>query len=406
MSEDFTSYTEVDPNSKITETTTRVTWASIARNEEAYVYKDKGVGYFDGDFSVLMTLKPVESTTGSGDYASPFMLANDLDDERAFIFSKSYDCLCLGLSDPSASGVSTKLYIYEVDNGSLYTGAGGLEGNAWWWLTNGTIYYLKLIRNESVGTYGTFYCYIYSDALRSNLLATLSVALHTSKKDFRYIYPFSNYNATTGGWNHSGYVENLSLSGDSEGYIHIYPTDPTTRVTSIIHRYDRGVYNTELLFGDVISDFSISNVDSSTSKTYQSKEELGKINKAMPTPQPIPTAPTSPVQPTPSPTVATPTSQPPTGIVELTQYAKDILATPAGQAAVARQQGLAQGVEAVVTPYAIDVLKRNEEEAKLLTQIQKMTTAAKATGITSYARGVLLQAIVDAKARLKELYKQ
>lgn len=190
-----------------------------------------------------------------------------------------------------------------------------------------------------------------------------------------------------------------------------YPSDPTTRVTGLIHRYDRGVYNVELLFGDIISDFSIPNVDSSTTKAYQSKEELDKINNALSqgTPVPTPTAPVSPVQPTPAPTVTTPTTLTPTrdtGIAELTQYAKDILATPAGQAAIARQQGLAQGVEAVVTPYAIDVLRKNEQEATLLIQIQKMTQAAKATGITSYARGVLLKAIVDAKAQLKELYKQ
>lgn len=208
-----------------------------------------------------------------------------------------------------------------------------------------------------------------------------------------------NLSATTCTW-----LANAIISVGGIG-ARVYPTDPTTRVTSIIHRYDRGVYNTELLFGDVISDFSIPNVDSTTTKAYQNKEELDKINNALPQNIPVPT-PTTPVQPTPAPTVATPTSQSPTGIVELTDYAKAILATPAGQAAVARQQGLAQGVEAVVTPYAIDVLKRNEEEAKLLTQIQKMTTAAKATGITSYARGVLLKAIVDAKARLKELYKQ
>ena len=45
--EDFTTYTEVDPNSRITVSSTKVTWASVQRDEDAYVYKDKGVNYFD-----------------------------------------------------------------------------------------------------------------------------------------------------------------------------------------------------------------------------------------------------------------------------------------------------------------------------------------------------------------------
>lgn len=51
----------------------------------------------------------------------------------------------------------------------------------------------------------------------------------------------------------------------------IYPSDPVARVTSIIHRYDRGVYNMELGLGDVISDFGIPGVDSFTRKSYEPK---------------------------------------------------------------------------------------------------------------------------------------
>lgn len=43
------TYTEADPNSRITESTVTATFAGIARNEDAYLYKDWGAGYF-GDF--------------------------------------------------------------------------------------------------------------------------------------------------------------------------------------------------------------------------------------------------------------------------------------------------------------------------------------------------------------------
>jgi len=48
--QDFTTYTEVDPNSRITRTASKVTWAGLTRDEVAYVAKNMGADYFNGDF--------------------------------------------------------------------------------------------------------------------------------------------------------------------------------------------------------------------------------------------------------------------------------------------------------------------------------------------------------------------
>ena len=40
--EDFTGYTEVDPNTRIAVIASKVTWTALAKNEDAYVYKDFG----------------------------------------------------------------------------------------------------------------------------------------------------------------------------------------------------------------------------------------------------------------------------------------------------------------------------------------------------------------------------
>src|SRR5574344_1581071 len=58
MAEDLSTYTEVDPNSHISATSSRMTGTSINRNETAYAYYDKGTGYFDAldiDFDFRMT---------------------------------------------------------------------------------------------------------------------------------------------------------------------------------------------------------------------------------------------------------------------------------------------------------------------------------------------------------------
>ena len=64
----------------------------------------------------------------------------------------------------------------------------------------------------------------------------------------------------------------------------IYPTDPTTRVTSLIHRYDRGVYNLEMLFGEVTADFGIPNTDTIVKKAYEPKKAEPPLTPPSPPP--------------------------------------------------------------------------------------------------------------------------
>ena len=81
--EDFTAFTEVDPNSRFVATASRITFTGLQRDETAYVYKDKGVDFFDGDFEHQFN---VHITAGSG--ASPnalnevWALGNVLDDRK------------------------------------------------------------------------------------------------------------------------------------------------------------------------------------------------------------------------------------------------------------------------------------------------------------------------------------
>jgi len=49
--EDFSTYTEEDPETLVTVTSSRVTWAGTAPNNVAYVCDDKTADHFDGDFT-------------------------------------------------------------------------------------------------------------------------------------------------------------------------------------------------------------------------------------------------------------------------------------------------------------------------------------------------------------------
>jgi len=52
----------------------------------------------------------------------------------------------------------------------------------------------------------------------------------------------------------------------------LLPSDTMSRVTSLIHRYNRGVYSLEILLGDVVADFNIPEIDPKIKKSYESKE--------------------------------------------------------------------------------------------------------------------------------------
>jgi len=197
--EDFSGYTEVDPNSNIVVTSSRSTFTNLQRNEDAYVYKDKGAGHFDGDFEHLVTCL-FDNYTSSGK-STIWGIANEVNDmwyfddtQKDFLWAFFYH------------GASNVLYLKE-------DGPAGSVSDSFAPSLD-TPYYLKIKRDENVGDYGTLYCYIYSDEARTNLLDTLSITLH-AKIDFRYIYVTQSANQGTPNYLIIGYSENLDLQEEA-----------------------------------------------------------------------------------------------------------------------------------------------------------------------------------------------
>jgi len=198
------AWTEEDPNTRITVTGTKVSWAGLTQNEDAYVYYDYGADYFDGDFRHEFELLHV---TGDGDgLIITWGMANLVDDFNG-IRDGSGDYLSVYMVD---KGATSELRIMEVDGGAdHYSGANTV-------ITSDIVYYCTIVRDESVGTHGTLYLYIYSDSARTILVGKQECALHSSKKDFRYLYSVVTYN-TTGGIDNSGFLQNLTISTDPFG---------------------------------------------------------------------------------------------------------------------------------------------------------------------------------------------
>jgi hypothetical protein len=189
--EDFTSYTEVDPGADITVAADTITFTALPRNVTSYVYQDFGTDYWSGDFE--HRVKVNMSSTGTG-IAHTLMFANSVDDAK-------------GIDDATGDYLSVYIFagcfrIQECNGGSLKNG----EAYAY---STSTDYYLRFRRVEADSTYGTVYLDIYSDVGYSALLSTVSVELR-AKKDYRYLYSLNSHNdanAETA----TGTVSNLQL---------------------------------------------------------------------------------------------------------------------------------------------------------------------------------------------------
>lgn len=229
--ENFTTYTEVDPVAYVSKTTSRVTAALMPRTATVYVYSDKGVNHFSGDFEHLATVNTLSATGSLYGVNFCWSLANSVGDAKAIIDASGS---MLAVVSTRVNG-TIELHLREIDSGTSYDTYSTVA------TVFNTSYYLKIKRDESVGTYGTLYCYIYSDVGRLNLIDTLSLTLHTSKKDFRYIYSTQSYNdgwnAGRGEW--SGYLENLDLQElpvTSENFTTYTEVDPDSHITVIPSR--------------------------------------------------------------------------------------------------------------------------------------------------------------------------
>lgn len=197
MAENLTTYTKIDPApAALTVTASRVTYAAMPEFPDRLLYFDFGANHFDGDFIINLTMQRSFIIKGG---ILNFSLANDIDDYRTIDLANgsmlSVRMTCINSTD-------FRMTLIELDSGTQ-NGFGSFVGNV------DTPYYTTFRRDEAVGTYGTLYLDIYSDVARTNLLEALSGALHSSKKDFQYLFAIQNSGSSNDG-SSDGFVEDIT----------------------------------------------------------------------------------------------------------------------------------------------------------------------------------------------------
>lgn len=196
--QDFTGYTEVDPATYLSKTATTVTVAAMIRSTSAFTYFDFTAAFFGGDFTQQGTLI-VDSGGDVNAVVGFHCLANSIDNQ---VNIRAFGGDLIGtFASPGASDFLWSLL--EVDSMTDYTDASVA-------LSFDTPYYYDFVGDGSIGSFGQAQLFLYPDSNRTVVIDTLTVLLHTSKKDYRYYYPAQSRGAG-GALAMSGSIANVDL---------------------------------------------------------------------------------------------------------------------------------------------------------------------------------------------------
>lgn len=201
--EDFTSYTEFDEGGEVTvESATKVSWVGLhPRGNTAYLYKDKGANYFNGDFTHKFEIQ--FSVVGNLSWTHHWMLANLIGDVQDVLVA-SGDAYTLITYDDSEQ---IHLRIYE--NGSFINDGWAAPGPQ-----PSTTYYIEIVRDDDGGanSTGRITAYIrtgsHTGVLRDTLVVDCSAG---EQNDFRYVYALASKNDSANASTVTGFTQNLDL---------------------------------------------------------------------------------------------------------------------------------------------------------------------------------------------------
>lgn len=198
--EDYTTYTEEDPNTDITVIAGKITVDTIRRDADAWVVKDFGAGFFSGPFEHNFDLKVTAFNAQA--IAGFHMLGSIVGTEKNHV-AASGDAVLVQASDWGAAAPGVRLL--ETTGGAESNSGDAVVVDV------GTQYYCTLTSSAT----NAYVVTVYSDASRTTVVGTDSLT-GTSGLVFRYAYGMVNPEAT-GDATSSYEVSNLEFIPVSSG---------------------------------------------------------------------------------------------------------------------------------------------------------------------------------------------
>jgi len=182
----LTSFTEVDPNTHLTQYADCSDITTLNTNETAYLYKDYTAGYISGDYTFRATVNVTGFSSGTGQMLNLLSCVNTLGHANL-----TNDLQGVALIWGSSSTFTLKAR--EVTGGTEYLSSASST------LTTNIPVFVQINRDTAVGTYGTLYVKVFGDpAYTIQIGSTVSLTLHDNgtpdKAAFRYFNAVQSYN--------------------------------------------------------------------------------------------------------------------------------------------------------------------------------------------------------------------
>lgn len=246
----FSLFTENDPSSKITTTSSDIITSNIDQSDKGWVWYDAGAGYYSGDFMFQFSLNISDADLG-GYIGGYIILSNTLpgttNDWLVKIINSStgnFDTLGLWFYDDPDNKVQARIFQRRAEASTAAYSAnyefGLLSAVA------NVEYYFNFKYDADEGTYGTCYLDIFSDSAMTDQLGEISYAL-TEANSWRYFVPFMGGGSTV-----SGYYSSADL-GTTCYYTSFGATAQTDNATDIY--YDSYLEESfATLNGEVVND--------------------------------------------------------------------------------------------------------------------------------------------------------
>lgn len=190
----YTGYAEVDTASRLTVAANLLTIAALDTDETMKLTYDFGASYFSGDFEHSLNFKVTVGTGTESCYL--WAMSDSIANPIGTLITANTDLIALAWTNGALTLTERNSTVSTTDTSSA--------------LSLATDYYLRIVRDEAVGTYGTLYCYIYTDREYCELVDTLTVTL-TELKDWRYLWAASSVGDGAGSTVFTGTIANLNL---------------------------------------------------------------------------------------------------------------------------------------------------------------------------------------------------
>lgn len=189
--EDYTTFTEVDPDTAITVTATNINWVNQNEATECYVVKDYGCNCFDDSIEHWFDCRQT-AEAGTAHYLMWMITSSSA--------TRTYqECLTNANAIFCYMGVTGAGRVFRLSETFVGPNTDGRNINLNTW------YYLKVVRS---GT--DVFCYMYTDSARTILLDTFTIV--TASDSCRYLEGFGGREVAGAGTT-SGDVANLDIKG-------------------------------------------------------------------------------------------------------------------------------------------------------------------------------------------------